>query len=51
MDNPGLTQGMFWAGALMAFIPMLFAGIVLWFWWRGKKRQEGPRQGPESRSV
>ena len=31
---------MFWVGALFVFTPVIFAGIVLAVWWRGKKRRE-----------
>jgi hypothetical protein len=31
--DDALSLSMFWAGALMVFAPIIFAGIVLGVWW------------------
>ena len=36
--DDALSLGMFWAGALMVFAPVIFAGIVLAVWWRHRPR-------------
>ena len=38
MHDDTLSLGMFWAGALMVFAPLVFAGIVLAVWWRQRRR-------------
>jgi hypothetical protein len=37
--HDALDFGMFWTGALMAFTPVVLAGIVVLFWWRWRKRE------------
>jgi hypothetical protein len=32
-NDDALSLSMFWAGLLMVFAPILFAGIVLGVWW------------------
>jgi Na+/H+-dicarboxylate symporter len=44
MNHDALEAGMFWAGLLMALVPIVFAGIVLGVWWHGRKK-ESSRQG------
>jgi hypothetical protein len=39
-----LSLSMFWAGALMAFTPLIAAGVVLWFWWRGRTKDAAGRE-------
>jgi H+/gluconate symporter-like permease len=39
LQHDTLDQTMFWTGAMFAFTPVIFAGIVLAVWWRGRKRQ------------
>lgn len=41
MHDDGLSLSMFWAGALMAFTPLLTAAAVLGVWWRQRRRQRG----------
>jgi hypothetical protein len=33
MNHDALEAGMFWAGALMALTPLVFAGVVIGVWW------------------
>ena len=39
--NEGYTMTMFWAGALMAFTPLVFASVLLGVWWYQRKRRRG----------
>ncbi len=39
MNPDAVSQGMFWAGALMVFTPLAAAGIVIGVWWYQKKRR------------
>lgn len=43
--NDGLSVGMFWAGALMAFTPILLVGGVVLLWWLKRKKDEVPGAG------
>lgn len=36
--DDALSLGMFWAGALMVFTPIICATIVLAVWWRHRPR-------------
>jgi hypothetical protein len=38
--DDALSLSMFWAGALMVFAPLLFAGAVIGTWWWGRKKAE-----------
>lgn len=42
--HDALSVSMFWAGALMAFAPLLFVGTVIAVWWRlhGRHLGRGP---------
>lgn len=40
MNHDGLETGMFWAGALMALAPLIFAAIVLGVWWHQRKKEK-----------
>jgi hypothetical protein len=40
MTHDALERGMFWAGALMALAPILFAGVVLGVWWHQRKKEK-----------
>ena len=44
-----MSTSMFWAGALMAFMPILFAGILLGVWWYQKKKRQSGERGAGSR--
>lgn len=33
-----MSLSMFWAGALMVFTPIVFAGIVIGVWWWQKRK-------------
>lgn len=46
MHEDALSLGMFWAGALMVFAPLVFAGIVLAVWWRQRRRAPAPGTVP-----
>ena len=46
-----LSLSMFWAGALMAFTPLIGAGIVLWFWRRQRNRERRARDAAASHDV
>ena len=39
--HDALSVSMFWAGALMAFAPLVFVGAVLAVWWRLHGRHLG----------
>jgi hypothetical protein len=41
-NDDALSLSMFWAGLLMVFAPVLFAGIVLGVWWR--QRRQAPAE-------
>ena len=45
MNHDALEAGMFWAGALMALTPLVFAGVVIGVWWfqRRKAKKSGLR--------
>jgi hypothetical protein len=43
MEHDVLSVSMFWAGALMAFAPLAFAGIVLVAWRRWLRSADGRR--------
>ena len=43
MDHGALDSSMFWVGALFVFTPIIFASILLGFWWQGKKRNARSR--------
>ena len=43
MEHDVLSVSMFWAGALMAFAPLAFAGIVLVGWRRWLRSADGRR--------
>jgi hypothetical protein len=40
MNHDALEAGMFWAGALMALAPLVFAGVVIGVWWLQRKRDK-----------
>lgn len=44
MNHDALEAGMFWAGALMALTPLVFAAVVIGVWWVQRKKQ-GKREG------
>jgi prepilin signal peptidase PulO-like enzyme (type II secretory pathway) len=46
VNHDALEQGMFWAGALMAFVPIIFAGVVLSVWWYQRKKAAKRPQTP-----
>ena len=40
MNHDALEAGMFWAGALMALTPLVFAGVVIGVWWFQRKKEK-----------
>ncbi len=36
--NHGLESSMFWVGAMFAFTPIVFFGIVIGVWWYTRRR-------------
>ena len=52
MEHDVLSVSMFWAGALMAFAPLAFAGVVLFFWkrWLRDERARDAAPGVQSAS-
>jgi hypothetical protein len=42
MNHDALEAGMFWAGALMALTPLVFAGIVIGVWWLQRRKHKRP---------
>jgi hypothetical protein len=50
MNDDALAISMFWAGALMVFAPLVFAGIVLAVWWH-QRRHAPAAEGPRPESV
>jgi hypothetical protein len=40
VNHDALETGMFWAGALMALAPLIFAAIVLGVWWHQRKKEK-----------
>jgi hypothetical protein len=45
--DDALSLSMFWAGALMVFAPIVFAGIVLGVWWY-QRRHPSAEDDPAS---
>ena len=47
MNHDAMSLAMFWTGALMVFVPIISAGIVLAVWWYAKKKRgvRGPPHG------
>ena len=45
MNHDALEAGMFWAGALMALTPLVFAAIVLGVWWYQRRKGVRSVQG------
>ncbi len=43
MNHDALEAGMFWAGALMALTPIVFAGVVLGVWWFQRRKERKAR--------
>ncbi len=43
--HTALDQSMFWVGAFFVFTPIIFAGIVLGYWWNWRKREEAAKRG------
>jgi hypothetical protein len=43
MNHDALEAGMFWAGALMALTPLVFAGVVIGVWWFQRKKEKRSR--------
>ena len=43
MNHDALEAGMFWAGALMAFTPLVFAGVVIGVWWFQRRKAKKGR--------
>jgi hypothetical protein len=37
--DDGLSLSMFWAGALMAFTPLICAAVVIGVWWRTRNKR------------
>ena len=50
MDHTPLDQGMFLAGAFMAVTPMIISAIVLYVWWKNKKRNKANEEQDPSTS-
>lgn len=38
--DDAMSLSMFWAGALMVFTPIVFAGIVIGVWWWQKRKEK-----------
>jgi hypothetical protein len=47
MNHDALEAGMFWAGALMALTPLVFAAVVIGVWWF--QRRKGGQGGQSGR--
>jgi hypothetical protein len=50
-NDDALSLSMFWAGLLMVFAPILFAGIVLGVWWHQRRQtpaEDQPGVHPQS---
>lgn len=45
MHDDALSLSMFWAGALMVFTPLIFAGTVLTVWWRQRQKAQRDASG------
>jgi hypothetical protein len=43
MNHDALEAGMFWAGALMALTPLVFAGVVIGVWWFQRRKERKGR--------
>ena len=54
MNDDAMSLAMFWTGALMVFVPVISASIVIGVWWYTKRKREGgvspprPTSGSES---
>jgi hypothetical protein len=51
MEHDALSVSMFWAGALMAFAPLVFAAAVLGVWWYGRRRDAERHRTEERQSA
>jgi hypothetical protein len=40
MNHDALEAGMFWAGALMALTPLVFAAVVIGVWWFQRRKEK-----------
>jgi hypothetical protein len=40
MNDDVLSLSMFWAGLMMVFMPLIFAGTVIGVWWRQRVKAQ-----------
>ena len=45
--NEGFTMSMFWAGAMMAFAPIIFFGTLIGVWWYKRRKGDQRPADPE----
>lgn len=49
MNHDAMSLAMFWTGALMVFVPIIAASIVIGVWWYAKRKRA--RDGSPPRST
>jgi len=51
MNDDAMSLAMFWTGALMVFVPIIAASIVIGVWWYAKRKRaragSPPRSAPD----
>ena len=54
MNDDAMSLAMFWTGALMVFVPIIAASIVIGVWWYTKRKRgvdvSAPRSTPDPES-
>lgn len=51
MNHDAADLAMFWVGALFAFTPLVFFGVVIGVWWYQRKRKSGARGSGQHRGA
>ncbi len=51
MNHDAADLAMFWVGALFAFTPLVFFGVVIGVWWFQQKRKSGARGAGQHRGA
>ncbi len=51
MNHDAADLAMFWVGALFAFTPLVFFGVVIGVWWYQQKRKSRARGAGQHRET